>query len=367
MRLVSLFVISILILSLLITNCRKDLSGLNDTIPEPDTTSHNFSWTVDTLGGYRSIVCDIAMIDENDIWAVGQFYFQDSAGQDTANYNTAHWNGAQWNFKFIPSVIYTGDTIFNHIGIHAVYALDKNNLWFASSSGGYMNLKNSTIEMGYLRERYGQIIRIWGTGPENLYFIGTHGNITHYDGSSFTKLYSRNNMEFWDIDGDEERVFVLGRELYGPNSMLVEISCGNTNEIYYSDNANISIEDGRYGKLESLDWFNNELIVKSTAGLLMFSSKLQLNKIIKTSDSVVMREGFISTHYIAENDALCQTGSGALVHYNGNTWIKDSSVENYFSSSYYQVRRADYKSSYFISGGYGSSSNCGIIVKGKHN
>ncbi|MDA3871728.1 MAG: hypothetical protein PF551_05180 [Candidatus Marinimicrobia bacterium] len=36
-----------------------------------DTTSHNFTWTIDTLGIYGSSLRDVAIIDENNIWVVG--------------------------------------------------------------------------------------------------------------------------------------------------------------------------------------------------------------------------------------------------------------------------------------------------------
>ena len=365
MRSIILSIIFLIVLLLLTTNCRKDLNG--SFYAEPDTTSHVFSWTIDTLGGYGSIVRDLALIDENDIWAVGKFHFYDSTGIDTATYNAAHWNGEKWDYQFIPSVIYSGDTIYKHIGIHAVFALGKNNLWFASSSGGYMNLYNSEIEMDYLKERYGQILRIWGTGPDNLYFIGSYGNITHYDGSSFNRLYGRPDMEFWDIDGDEERVFVLGRELTGSNSMLLEIRNGKVTEFYYSDKLSVDIKQENYGLVESLDLFDDKLYVMSYAGLLVYNSKLKLDKIIKNFEIDGPNSAFISSNFLAKNDALFQDSGGTLVHYNGNTWFSDPSLELFFSSSYYQLYKGVYKDQIFISGGHGTNAHQGIVVRGKHH
>jgi len=36
-----------------------------------DTTSHNFIWEIDTLGIGGSYLNDVAIIDENNIWVVG--------------------------------------------------------------------------------------------------------------------------------------------------------------------------------------------------------------------------------------------------------------------------------------------------------
>ena len=49
-----------------------------------DTTSHNFSWQTFTFGdiiGGSSYLKDIAIINENDIWAVGAIYKADSNGK----------------------------------------------------------------------------------------------------------------------------------------------------------------------------------------------------------------------------------------------------------------------------------------------
>ena len=45
---------------------------------------------------------DVAIIDENNIWAVGEIYLNDSLGQpDPTPYNAVHWDGISWNLKKI--------------------------------------------------------------------------------------------------------------------------------------------------------------------------------------------------------------------------------------------------------------------------
>ena len=57
-----------------------------------DTTSHNFTWVIDTLGDYGSYLNDVAIIDENNIWVVGNIE------TDSGEYNAAHWDGIDWDF-----------------------------------------------------------------------------------------------------------------------------------------------------------------------------------------------------------------------------------------------------------------------------
>jgi hypothetical protein len=40
----------------------------------------------------------VAIIDENNIWAVGGIYMDDSTGQpDPEPYGLVHWDGNKWN------------------------------------------------------------------------------------------------------------------------------------------------------------------------------------------------------------------------------------------------------------------------------
>ena len=66
-----------------------------------DSTSHDIDWTVEILGT-MGIIRDVQIIDENNVWAVGQIRrdLTNSTGDvigDTT-YNVAHWDGNDWEF-----------------------------------------------------------------------------------------------------------------------------------------------------------------------------------------------------------------------------------------------------------------------------
>ena len=79
-----------------------------------DTTSHNFtfqSWTFGTVGS--STLYDIAIINENNIWAVGEIMIADTSINGYTTYNAVHWNGGEWSlhklyFYTIPGIPDTG-------------------------------------------------------------------------------------------------------------------------------------------------------------------------------------------------------------------------------------------------------------------
>jgi len=57
----------------------------------PDTTSHKFTWTVDTLtapDAWQILIDDIWGTDENNVWAVGH--------SDDYDYQIWHWDGETW-------------------------------------------------------------------------------------------------------------------------------------------------------------------------------------------------------------------------------------------------------------------------------
>ena len=51
------------------------------TITTMDTTSHNFTWQIDTLGDGSSVLQDIALVSDSVFYGAGEFYLQDSTGQ----------------------------------------------------------------------------------------------------------------------------------------------------------------------------------------------------------------------------------------------------------------------------------------------
>jgi hypothetical protein len=52
---------------------------------EPDTTSHDFTWTTYTLGDGQSYLQDVYAVSDTDVWAVGEIYLKDSTGNLDCN------------------------------------------------------------------------------------------------------------------------------------------------------------------------------------------------------------------------------------------------------------------------------------------
>jgi hypothetical protein len=80
--------------------CKKE----PPTVPSPpsgiDTTSHIFTWELDSLGDATvggSILHDVAIVSDTLALAVGEIYTRDSTGKpDPVAYNLAKWDGKKW-------------------------------------------------------------------------------------------------------------------------------------------------------------------------------------------------------------------------------------------------------------------------------
>ncbi len=75
----------------------------DNTICCLDSTSHSFYWTIDSLGIYGSYLNDVAIVNENDIWVVGNIE------TDSTSYNAAHFDGNEWELILIvnPDPLYS--------------------------------------------------------------------------------------------------------------------------------------------------------------------------------------------------------------------------------------------------------------------
>ena len=91
-----------------------------------DTTSHDFTWTIDTFGTYYTILRDVAIVDENNIWVVGTIrnLEPDSTGELTIRerYNAAHWDGSEWDMM----------QIVNTAELYSIFYFASDDIWVCS-------------------------------------------------------------------------------------------------------------------------------------------------------------------------------------------------------------------------------------------
>jgi hypothetical protein len=174
---------------------------LTATITTMDTTSHDgWTWQIDTLGVTSSVLYDCAVISEDNIWAVGELFLNDSSGNlDPILYNAVHWDGTRWNIMRIP-YIYQGQTFYG--ALRAVYAFNTNDVWFGSGNMIHWNGQSfASVELPagvwgpYLMNK------IWGHDGE-LYVVGNSGAIAHRNATgTWRRVESGVGLPIMDVYG----------------------------------------------------------------------------------------------------------------------------------------------------------------------
>jgi hypothetical protein len=183
-------------------DCKK-----NPIIPgsgnSTDTTSHEFTFQTFTFGGGGgSILNDVAIINDTLVYAVGAIYLTDSTGQYDPPYNLAIWNGTGWNVKRV-TVNFRGNLITPPL--YGIYAFSKSQIWLAGDLAIYGTDNEWTPYDVRLLTGYDTLLaeKCWGLNPSEMYFVGLHGTLVHYDGNSWTKLQSGTTLPINDIWGSQ--------------------------------------------------------------------------------------------------------------------------------------------------------------------
>ncbi len=167
-----------------------------------DTTSHNFTFQTWTFGEHSSsVLYDVAIINENNIWAVGEIYMKDSLGRpDPNSYNAVHWDGTEWKLKRIKT--YSACSSIDYAPLKSIYAFAENNIVVTSGGGMWWfdgNKWNAECSINPLLT--GAINKLWGRSSNDLYAVGNGGNIAHYSNGSWRKIESGTTIDLLDVWG----------------------------------------------------------------------------------------------------------------------------------------------------------------------
>ena len=271
-----------------------------------DTTSHNFTWQTFTFGGDAgsSFLSDVAIIDENNIWAVGEIHMKDSLGNPDPNYyNAIHWNGYNWELKriFYKEGIWT---------IHSVFAFNGNDIWFSAYvryyNGYFIELPIPDVLMGWY------INKMWGMGSNDLYAGGNTGNIAHYNGQSWQKIESGTITNINDIWGST-------------NALTNEYNlyCAVSNVFEPGDYKILTIN--KNGKVDSLKWGTGRRVhsVWTNNGFIIYTGG---GGVYENKRGYWQEVTDIPLYYTRKirgnglNDIFAVGDFGVFAHYNGKSW-----------------------------------------------
>jgi len=205
-----------------------------------DTTSHNFTWQTWEFGDIGiTVLYDVAIIDENNIWAVGEISIRDSSHNGYTTYNAVHWDGVKWDLRRIK--MFSSCNPVDYPALRSVYVSDDNKMVLTSGGSiawidSEMNIK---LDCSIRPLLTGAINKLWGTSSSDLYAVGNSGNIAHWDGVSWKKIESGTDMDLQGIHGDVDGdIWITGISSNPSRTILLSIRDNKVKKIYegYSNN-----------------------------------------------------------------------------------------------------------------------------------
>jgi hypothetical protein len=294
-----------------------------------DTTRYDFSWETFEFGFGRSSshLADVAIINENNIWAVGEIhtedtYTYDSLGNWIQPYNAVHWDGNTWELK---RILYGG----HFWSIESVFAFNENDVWF----GGIVQWNgHQLIEYPVPDVFIGvRINKLWGTSSDNLYAVGNNGTIAHYDGSEWQRIESPEgtDLEFTDISGYDNHLFTCGAKTDVGAGIYRMNGTNDLTLLYWIDYDDwiLPFPDRISGRIVNL-WQGSPYWVWTATyyGLYRFCSE-DINLQYSYPGLPSSWLGYKLLRGWANNDMLI-VGSDVVWHYNGHSLININFPQN---------------------------------------
>jgi hypothetical protein len=212
------------------TDCKKNECPTCPSPPEPDSTSHYYSWQIDTIGTWQSFASGVWGTSSNNVYVVGSFYNPDYNPDDiTHGTSIIHWDGTQWN----PTSFWVGD-------LYCIFGFNANDVWVGGNNGvnpiiGHWNgsswEKNGTSFLNNFT--FIGIQKIWGTSSSNLYAVGGNGTILHYDGTVWTSMTSNTVLTLIDIWGfNPNSIYAAGLDISTGTGVLLFYNGSQWNKLY---------------------------------------------------------------------------------------------------------------------------------------
>jgi hypothetical protein len=330
--------------------CKEKTTAPPDNMP--DTTSHDFTWRIDTLGTYGSVLYDVAVISEDDIWAVGEIHTNetdrfDSLGNWVNPYNAAHWNGGEWELKRIP-YIYNGQPFYHSLNF--ALSFESGEVWFGGNGIVQWNGNRfSNVEIGPNAWGAVAINKMWGHTVNEVYIVGNEGAIAYYNGNAWQKLESGTTTNITDVWGNynekTKKTTVLA-------TVSDRYSSGEYRLLSLSANGVRDTLDWNLSRRLNSVWFDeNSPVYECGSGLRVHSDTGWVEIDISPWFTTRVRG-------IATNDIFVTGAFGLLMHYNGSTWLQYPEMVHYDGS----LEGLSYKGNTMAAAGY--TGNKALIITG---
>ena len=292
------------------------LSGISSnelSVKTMDTTSHDFTFETFAFGTIgSSTLYDVAIINENNIWAVGEILVADTSQNGYTMYNAVHWDGNNWELKRIMFYTICGQQHQNAYAASSIFAFSENDIW-VGMQGSQIARLNDTTQIGTYCIPI-SVRKLWGSDNQNIYAVGINGQIAHYTGTLWRRIESGTDLNINDIWGD-----------YNEKTQEWEVLVVASNK-FFNESKTILKIDGLIAteiNVVGLPWSLSSIWFKSTKKYFVGGDGLYYQKTLNESwvkDLTfipIYKDRIRGTHL---NNIVVSGSNGLLSHFNGMNW-----------------------------------------------
>jgi len=279
-----------------------------------DTTSHNFSWTMQSFGGDYGACSlnDVVVINDTLAYAVGGIYLPDSTGQyDPEPHNFAVWNGITWTFQKARYYYQGGSTCSP---ANSIFAFAPDDIWIEGCihwDGHQFNTVPLNIDFP------SHVNKMWGRSSSDFYIVGDNGLLAHRDANGvWTKIPTGISFRIFDIWGAQNRsgeweVLAIASNQDSTQTALLQIQSNNTVTFLNTD----GLSPGTAGV-----WFEPEQRYYIVGGGIFQKSNLMETTWNGSQPGFPTIYGSWGVRGQGLNDIFVVGSFLEIVHFNGSTW-----------------------------------------------
>ncbi|MCA0447074.1 MAG: hypothetical protein LCH54_12690 [Bacteroidetes bacterium] len=289
-----------------------------------DTTSHNFIWTVETIGYANSNLTCGVIINENDMWVGGTIYPDSASYKDGVKFGFSHWDGVKWTPEIV-AARWSPDNpdIKGPVRVSGMTSVENGTVFAVAGINLVARENNKWVEKTFVSKLIDPswskgMDNLWGNSSSDLYLYGVNGGLYHYDGNTLTLIPTNTNLDLQDMHGEYnpktkefELLALATRSLQKEGNLLLKISGQTVTPLSLT-----GMDD--YSK-DELWFFNGSNYWIAGDGLYYKRSLNDTNWLRKTD--------YPSSNWLVgdingwkQNDLIITLHDSHLLHFNGSTW-----------------------------------------------
>ncbi len=312
-----------------------------------EPTSHNFTWQTFEFGQHSSsVLYDVAIIDENNIWAVGAIYMNDSLGNpDPIPYSIAKWDGVRWELK---KIFYNINSII--APIRGILILNSNEIYIAAGSVFRWDGISSLAQMVYSRlnlpDPNATIEKLWGISSNTIFGVGNVGTLVYCSGNTWTKLESGTTLDLTDIYGDTDgNVYAAGVDISYAKGVVVKGNNSGSWEVMIEGEIidESQLFDKLFGKLGTL-WVDEIGTLYAGADFLYQFKNSKWDFVRSLPENYLGGDQYYIGYLYSirgnkSNDIIVAGDRNTLRHFNGIDWAEIGIPYNPYRSIFWRSVR----------------------------